>query len=207
MINQPRLILVRHGQSVWNLENKFTGWVDVDLSEKGIEEAKLAGEKLKGFKLDQAFTSELIRAKHTLNIILSTLNQCGIPVEKNKALNERMYGELEGLNKEEVKSKYGEVQFNRWRRSFLDAPPGGESLKMTQDRVLPYYQSYIRPCLILGETILVVAHGNSLRALMMYLENLTESQIENTEIITGMPRWYRYSLEGQNLNLEGIYNL
>jgi len=186
----PELIIVRHGQSQWNLENRFTGWIDIDLSPKGIEEAKEAGEKLKGYKFDKAYTSALTRAQRTLDIILDSIGQKDIPVEKDKALNERMYGDLQGLNKDDTRKQYGDEQVKIWRRSFDIAPPGGESLKDTADRVLPYYHEKIEPDLKAGKKILISAHGNSLRALIMYLEKMTPEQILETEIPTGTPKYY-----------------
>lgn len=194
----PELIIVRHGQSQWNLENRFTGWIDIDLSPKGIEEAKAAGEKLKGYTFDKAYTSALIRAQKTLDIILETIGQKEIPVEKDKALNERMYGDLQGLNKDDTRKQYGDEQVKIWRRSYDIAPPGGESLKDTADRVLPYYHEKIEPDLKAGKRILISAHGNSLRALIMYLEKLTPQQILETEIPTGSPKYYKLD---ENLNV------
>lgn len=194
----PVLMLVRHGQSQWNLENRFTGWIDIDLSEQGVREAREAGEKLKGYKFDVAFTSDLIRAQRTLDIILDIIERDNIPVYKDKALNERMYGDLQGLNKDETRQKYGAEQVKLWRRSFDVAPPNGESLKNTAERVIPYYEKYIVPELKAGKNVLVSAHGNSLRALLMYLENLTKEQIVETEIPTGFPR--KYILD-DNLNI------
>lgn len=187
----PNLIIVRHGQSQWNLENRFTGWVDVDLSEKGIEEAHNAGEKLKDFKFDAAFTSDLIRAQKTLDIILEKIGQTEIPVEKDLALNERMYGDLQGLNKDETRVKFGDEQVKLWRRSYDTQPPNGESLKDTSDRVMPYYHEKIVPALKSGKDILISAHGNSLRALIMYLEKMTPQQILETEVPTGKPKLYK----------------
>jgi 2,3-bisphosphoglycerate-dependent phosphoglycerate mutase len=186
----PKLVIVRHGQSIWNLENKFTGWVDIDLSEAGIAEAKKAGEKLKSYKFDEAFTSDLMRAQKTLDLILEETGQTNIPVEKDQALNERMYGDLQGLNKDECREKFGEDQVKIWRRSYETPPPGGESLKDTADRVLPYYKSRIEPELKKGKDILISAHGNSLRALIMYLEGLSKEEILKTEIPTGSPKEY-----------------
>ncbi|MBS1517877.1 MAG: 2,3-bisphosphoglycerate-dependent phosphoglycerate mutase [Bacteroidetes bacterium] len=186
----PKLVIVRHGQSQWNLENKFTGWIDIDLSPKGIEEAKKAAEKLKDFKFDKAYTSDLIRAQRTLDIILRENGMENIPVEKDKALNERMYGDLQGLNKDECRKKFGEEQVKIWRRSYNTPPPNGESLKDTADRVLPYYHSKIEPELKKGKNILISAHGNSLRALIMYLEKLSSDEILRTEIPTGSPKEY-----------------
>jgi 2,3-bisphosphoglycerate-dependent phosphoglycerate mutase len=184
------LIVLRHGQSQWNLENRFTGWVDIDLSEQGIREAQEAGEKLKGYKFDKAYTSVLIRAQRTLDIILDIIGQKDIPIEKDKALNERMYGDLQGLNKDELRVKYGAEQVQIWRRSYNVAPPNGESLKDTAARVIPYWESKIVPDLKDGKRILISAHGNSLRALVMYLEKISEQDIVKTEIPTGHPKYY-----------------
>ena len=185
-----RLVLLRHGESQWNLENRFTGWVDVPLSPRGIQEAKDAGEKLRSFKFDRAFTSVLARANETLRLVLETISQTGIPIEKDKALNERMYGELQGLNKDETAKKYGEAQVKIWRRSYDVRPPGGESLKDTAERVLPYYERTIKPYVLKGDTILVAAHGNSLRALIMELEQLSREQVLELNIPTGAPLLY-----------------
>lgn len=186
----PQLVIVRHGQSQWNLENRFTGWIDIDLSPKGIEEARSAGEKLKGYTFDKAYTSALIRAQRTLDIILDIINQRDIPVEKDKALNERMYGDLQGLNKDETREKFGHEQVHIWRRSYDIAPPNGESLKDTAARVMPYYEEKIIPDLLSGKNILISAHGNSLRALVKSLENLSDEEIVKTEIPTGIPKVY-----------------
>jgi len=186
------LIIVRHGQSQWNLENRFTGWIDIDLSPKGIEEANTAGEMLKGYSFDKAYTSALIRAQKTLDIILGIIGETNIPVEKDKALNERMYGDLQGMNKDELRKKFGEEQVRIWRRSYDVAPPNGESLKDTAARVMPYYEAKIKPDLMAGKNILISAHGNSLRALVMSLENLTKEQILLTEIPTGIPKLYEF---------------
>ncbi|MBH0191230.1 MAG: 2,3-bisphosphoglycerate-dependent phosphoglycerate mutase [Nitrospira sp.] len=195
-----RLILLRHGESQWNLENRFTGWVDVPLSPRGIQEAKDAGVKLKGFTFDRAFTSVLSRANETLRLVLETVGQTGIPIEKDKALNERMYGDLQGLNKTETAQKYGEAQVKVWRRSYDVRPPGGESLKDTAERVLPYYESKIKPYLFKGETILIAAHGNSLRALVMQLEQLTREQVLELNIPTGAPLLYELDASGNVLS-------
>jgi 2,3-bisphosphoglycerate-dependent phosphoglycerate mutase len=184
------LIILRHGQSQWNLENRFTGWIDIDLSEQGIKEAQVAGEKLKGYKFDKAYTSALIRAQRTLDIILDIINQKDIPIERNKALNERMYGDLQGLNKDETREKFGADQVKLWRRSYDTAPPNGESLKDTAARVIPYWEEKIVPDLKAGKNILISAHGNSLRALVMYLEKLSKEEIVETEIPTGHPKYY-----------------
>lgn len=195
-----QLILLRHGESQWNLENRFTGWVDVPLSPRGIQEAKDAGVKLKGVTFDRAFTSVLSRANETLRLVLETVGQTGIPIEKDKALNERMYGDLQGLNKAETAQKYGEAQVKIWRRSYDVKPPGGESLKDTADRVLPYYENMIKPYMLKGETILIAAHGNSLRALVMQLEELTKEQVLELNIPTGAPLLYELDHNGKVLS-------
>ncbi len=194
----PKLVIVRHGQSQWNLENRFTGWIDIDLSPKGIEEAHNAGKKLQGCKFDVAFTSALKRAQNTLDIILDEIGQKGIPVEKDQALNERMYGDLQGLNKDETRKQYGEEQVKIWRRSYDVQPPNGESLKDTAARVLPYWDAKIVPELRAGKNVLISAHGNSLRALIMHLEKLSKEEILETEIPTGSPK--KYDLD-ENLNV------
>jgi len=195
-----KLILLRHGESQWNLENRFTGWVDVPLSPRGIQEAKNAGDKLRGFTFDRAFTSVLVRANETLRLALDAIGQSNIPIEKDKALNERMYGELQGLNKAETVKKYGEAQVKIWRRSYDVPPPGGESLKDTAERVLPYYEHTIKPYLLKGETILVAAHGNSLRALIMELEQLSRAQVLELNIPTGAPLLYELNETGKVVN-------
>ena len=195
-----RLILLRHGESQWNLENRFTGWVDVPLSPRGIQEAKDAGEKLRSFTFDRAFTSVLARANETLRLVLDIIGQTAIPIEKDKALNERMYGELQGLNKDETVKKYGEAQVKIWRRSYDVPPPGGESLKDTAERVLPYYEYTIKPYLLKGDTILVAAHGNSLRALIMELEQLSREQVLELNIPTGAPLLYELDKTGKVVN-------
>ena len=192
-----RLVLLRHGESQWNLENRFTGWVDVPLSARGIQEAKNAGDKLRGFTFDRAFTSVLVRAIETLRLTLDAVGQSNIPIEKDKALNERMYGDLQGLNKAETAKKYGEAQVKIWRRSYDVRPPGGESLKDTAERVLPYYERTIKPFLLKGETILVAAHGNSLRALIMELEQLSREQVLELNIPTGAPLLYELDETGK----------
>ena len=192
-----RLVLLRHGESQWNLENRFTGWVDVPLSPRGVQEAKNAGEKLRSFTFNHAFTSVLVRANDTLRLVLDAIGQSNIPIEKDKALNERMYGELQGLNKDETVKKYGEAQVKIWRRSYDVRPPGGESLKDTADRVLPYYAQAIKPSLLKGETILIAAHGNSLRALIMELEQLSREQVLELNIPTGAPLLYELNETGK----------
>jgi 2,3-bisphosphoglycerate-dependent phosphoglycerate mutase len=186
------LVLVRHGQSQWNLENRFTGWVDVSLTEKGREEAHRAGTLLKAEKLrfTKCYTSVLTRAHETLDIILNELGQTNLPIERDQALNERHYGDLQGLNKAETAEKFGKEQVHIWRRSFDVAPPGGESLKDTAARTLPYFESKIVPDLKRGETVLVSAHGNSLRSIVMHLDNLTKEQVVSLELATGVPILY-----------------
>jgi 2,3-bisphosphoglycerate-dependent phosphoglycerate mutase len=187
----PDLIIVRHGQSAWNLENRFTGEENVILTPLGEEEARAAGKKLKNFPLSHAFTSVLIRAEETLRLVLEEAGQTGVPVSRDKALNERNYGQLQGLNKAEIAQQYGDAQVAIWRRSYSVRPPGGESLEDTAGRVLPYYQSAIEPLLRAGQNILIVAHGNSLRALMMMLESISPEKIAEVNIPTGVPRLYR----------------
>jgi 2,3-bisphosphoglycerate-dependent phosphoglycerate mutase len=187
------LVLVRHGQSDWNLKNLFTGWKDPDLSEKGVAEAKSAGQKLKakGLKFDLCFTSALTRAQHTLKLMLAELGQTGLPETRDQALNERDYGELTGLNKDDARKKWGEEQVHIWRRSYDVPPPGGESLKDTLARSLPYYVHHIQPHVLDGKTVLVSAHGNSLRSLIMAIEGMTPAQILKRELDTGVPVVYR----------------
>ncbi len=186
----PEFILIRHGESQWNLENRFTGWIDVELSENGILEAKLAGEKIKNFKIEKCYTSNLKRAQNTLEIALQIANKTNLEIEKNEALNERHYGDLQGLNKSETAKKFGEKQVHLWRRSYDIAPPNGESLKDTVKRVLPYFKKKILSDLKNNKNILIVAHGNSLRAITMILENLSPEEILKIEIPTGKPIYY-----------------
>ena len=187
------LVLVRHGQSEWNLKNLFTGWREVDLTEQGVTEARAAGRKLKaqGLTFDIAYTSALKRAQRTLDLMLEEMGQTGLPIVKDLALNERDYGDLSGLNKDDARAKWGEEQVHIWRRSYDIAPPGGESLKDTLARTLPYYVTEILPRVLRGERVLVAAHGNSLRALVMVLEKLSPEQILKREIGTGVPIIYR----------------
>jgi len=187
-----QLVLIRHGQSQWNLENRFTGWIDIPLSPKGEEEARSAGEKIKGFKFDKVYTSVLQRAIKTYELAAETAGFSNLPVEKDKALNERMYGDLQGLNKDDTRKKFGAEQVQLWRRSYDIAPPNGESLKDTADRVMPYWYSHIEPDLKAGKNILVVAHGNSLRALIMHLDNLSKEEVVKLEIPTGEPILYEF---------------
>ena len=191
------LVLVRHGQSDWNLKNLFTGWRDVDLTEKGVAEAREAGRKLKaqGIKFDVAFTSVLKRAQRTLDLMLTELGQTTIPVFEDQALNERDYGDLVGLNKDDARKKWGEEQVHIWRRSYDVAPPGGESLRDTAARVLPYYIREILPRVLRGEHVLVAAHGNSLRALAMVLDKHTPETITKLNLETGIPMIYRLNAD------------
>ena len=191
------LVLVRHGQSEWNLKNLFTGWRDVDLTDAGIAEARAAGRKLKaqGLHFDLGFTSALIRAQRSLDLMLDELGQKNIPVIKNLALNERDYGDLSGLNKDDARAKWGEEQVHVWRRSYDVSPPGGESLRDTAARVLPYYIQEILPRVLGGADVLVAAHCNSLRALVMVLEKLSPEQIVKREIGTGVPLIYRLNAD------------
>ena len=191
------LVLVRHGQSDWNLKNLFTGWKDPDLTEQGITEAKAAGRKLReqGLQFDLAFTSVLTRAQHTLKLMLAEIGQTGLPTQNDLALNERDYGDLSGLNKDDARKKWGEDQVLIWRRSYDVPPPGGESLKDTLARTLPYYVQEIQPQVLQGKRVLVAAHGNSLRALIMVLEKLTPEQILKRELATGAPVIYRLNAD------------
>ena len=191
----PSLTIIRHGQSTYNLANLFTGNLDAPLTSLGEAEALAAGKKIKDVIYNVAFTSMLIRARETLRIILEEIQQTAIPVIKNAALNERMYGNLQGLNKTETAAKYGDAQVEIWRRSYDVRPPGGESLEDTFNRTVPYYKSEIEPKLKSGENILIVAHGNSLRALMMYLENISKEQIVKVNIPTGLPRLFNFDNE------------
>jgi 2,3-bisphosphoglycerate-dependent phosphoglycerate mutase len=192
-MSERLLVLVRHGQSEWNLKNLFTGWKDVDLTDTGVSEARAAGKKLKAKNLtfDRAFTSDLKRAQKTLSLILEEMGQASIPVTRNLALNERDYGDLVGMNKDEARKKWGEEQVLQWRRSYDIPPPGGESLKDTVARALPYYVQEILPAVLRGERTIVAAHGNSLRALVMVLERLTPEGILKRELATGVPIVYR----------------
>jgi len=198
------LVLVRHGQSDWNLKNLFTGWKDPDLSPKGVEEAKAAGQRLKakGLKFDVCYTSALTRAQHTLNLILTELGQTGLPITKDQALNERDYGELTGLNKDDARKKFGEEQVLVWRRSYDVPPPGGESLKDTLARSLPYYVHHIQPQVLSGKNVLVAAHGNSLRSLIMAIEGLTPEQILKRELETGVPVVYKLNADSLPASVE-----
>ena len=196
----PLLILLRHGQSQWNLENRFTGWVDVPLSELGEQEARAAGIKLKDYPIDIAYTSVLKRANHTLTLGLENAGKKGVPILKDQALNERHYGDLQGLNKEETAKKFGSEKVQIWRRSYDVAPPGGESLKDTADRTLPYFKAVIAPELAKGKNVLIAAHGNSLRSIVMEIEKLTPEQILKVEIPTGVPVIYEFDTRLQLLS-------
>jgi len=192
----PELILLRHGQSQWNLENKFTGWVDVPLSEKGQAEARAAGEKLRGRTIDKLYTSVLQRAIDTATLAFETAGIAGIPTVRDAALNERMYGDLQGLDKDDARKRWGEDQVKIWRRSYDIQPPGGESLADTAARVIPYWESTILPDVKAGKNVLIAAHGNSLRALAMHLEGLTKEQVLELEIPTGRPILYDMAADG-----------
>lgn len=192
-MNKPgKLVLVRHGASEWNLKNLFTGWVDIALSEKGKTEAHKAAEKLKGFHFDVAFTSLLSRAIDTLGIILDDLEQNDIPIHKDIALNERHYGDLQGMKKDEMADVFGEDLVEIWRRSFDVAPPHGESLKDTCERTIPYLKEFILPEIQKGKNVIVAAHGNSLRSILMYLELLAPYEIILVNIATGIPYIYEF---------------
>lgn len=197
MFKLAKLILIRHGQSIWNAENRFTGWTDVELSDKGIKEAEDAGRELKDVKFDVIHTSNLIRAKRTAEIVLSA-NSASFDVETkiDWRLNERNYGSLQGQNKAETAEKHGSEQVRIWRRSFDVAPPDGESLEMTAKRTIPYFKEEIIPDLEAGMNVLVSAHGNSLRSIVMYIERISPSDIVSFEIPTGIPRYYEY-IEGE----------
>jgi len=193
----PQLVLVRHGQSQWNLENRFTGWVDVPLSPKGEEEARAAGEKLRGRRVDKLYTSVLKRAIDTATLALATAGIDATATERDAALNERMYGDLQGLNKAEAAKKWGDAQIKQWRRSYDVKPPGGESLADTAARVIPYWEAHILPDVQAGKSVLVAAHGNSLRALVMHLDGLTREQVLELEIPTGAPLLYELAGDGR----------
>jgi 2,3-bisphosphoglycerate-dependent phosphoglycerate mutase len=192
------LVLVRHGQSEWNKLNLFTGWRDPDLTETGVEEARRAGKLIKKERIvfDIAFTSGLKRAQHTLEMILGELGQQDLETIKNQAINERHYGDLCGLNKDDARKKWGEEQVHIWRRSYDVPPPGGESLKDTAARVLPYYESTILPQVLAGKNVLISAHGNSLRALIMQLDKLSTEEILKLNLPTGEPYVYRLNADG-----------
>ena len=198
------LILIRHGQSVWNAENRFTGWTDVELSERGVGEAERAGDILSEIRFGVVHTSGLIRAQKTAEIIMSRNNVSGkIPVMKDQRLNERHYGDLQGLNKAETAEKHGAEQVHIWRRSFDVPPPGGESLKMNAERTIPYFEEEIVPDLKDGKNVLLVsAHGNSLRSIVMHIESISPEEIVSLEIATGTPMFYKYDMESGELTRE-----
>jgi len=200
--SMAKLVLVRHGQSTWNLENRFTGWVDVPLSELGQTEARLAGERIKEIPFDRAYTSVLQRAIETLTIILKNIGQESLEVIQEKALNERHYGKLQGLNKADTAKKYGEDQVHIWRRSYDVAPPEGESLKDTAARTLPYFNEKIMSDITAGKNIIVAAHGNSLRSIVMDLDKLTKEEVLQLNIPTGIPIIYDIDSKGKILNKE-----
>tara|TARA_B110000003_G_scaffold276247_1_gene321717 strand:+ start:3966 stop:4589 length:624 start_codon:yes stop_codon:yes gene_type:complete len=200
------LILVRHGQSEWNEKNLFTGWENPGLTEKGSEEAKNAGILIKqlNIKFDCLFTSALIRAQLTGSIILDKIDQTDLNIIKNKALNERFYGDLQGLNKDECRKKWGEELVQSWRRSFDKGPPGGETLKETGERVLPYYLNNIHPLILENKNILITAHGNSLRSLIKYLDSISDEDIVKLEIPTGAPIHYQFNENGKVVNKKNL---
>ena len=200
------LVLVRHGESEWNKLNLFTGWRDPNLTDKGVAEATRAGQRLKAEKLrfDIAYTSTLIRAQRTLGLILAELGQADLATVKDQALNERDYGELSGLNKDDARKKWGEDQVLIWRRSFDVPPPGGESLKDTAARTLPYYDKVIWPQIKAGKNVIVAAHGNSLRSMIMQIEQLTPEQILKVELGTGAPIIYRLDEDGHVIEKQAL---
>jgi 2,3-bisphosphoglycerate-dependent phosphoglycerate mutase len=191
----PDLVLVRHGQSLWNLENRFTGWVDVPLTAEGEAEARRAGERLKGMSFDVAYTSTLVRAQETLRLLCETAG-LDLPVIRDQALNERHYGDLQGLNKAETAERYGDEQVHIWRRSFATPPPNGEALKHTAERTLPFFERAILGDIKLGKNVLVVAHGNSNRSIVMDLEQISEDEIMGVELATGIPLVYDLETDG-----------
>lgn len=197
-----KLVLIRHGESIWNLENRFTGWVDVELTEKGKTEAHNAGLKIKNIKFDKAYTSVLKRAIDTLTIALEAADQTHLPIIKDQALNERHYGDLQGKNKAETATIYGEEQVHIWRRSYDIPPPNGESLKDTAARTLPYFTTTILPEVTSGKNIVISAHGNSLRSIVMQLDNLTKEQVIDLNIANGVPIVYDIDSSGKVLNKE-----
>ena len=205
-MKNKNLILVRHGQSEWNQKNIFTGWENPGLTQQGREEAKLAGILINNLeiKFNYLFTSALVRAQLTGSIILDNVNQENVKIIKNKALNERYYGDLQGLNKDECRNKWGEDQVQIWRRSYTVGPPGGESLKETGERVMPYFLNEIFPLILKGENIIVSAHGNSLRSLIKYLDKLSSEEIVKLEIPTGSPIHYLFDDDGEILNKKNL---
>ena len=203
----PYLILVRHGESQWNLENRFTGWVDVPLTPRGEGEARIAGEHLRDLPIDEVYTSVLQRAMRTADIALEAAGKHGLPITRDQALNERHYGDLQGLNKAETAAQYGDAQVKIWRRSYDVPPPGekGESLKDTAARTLPYFREHILPKIQAGRNVLVVAHGNSLRSIVMELDQLTREQVLELNIPTGIPLVYRFDDAGQIIDKKYLF--
>jgi 2,3-bisphosphoglycerate-dependent phosphoglycerate mutase len=203
---ERNLILVRHGQSEWNEKNLFTGWENPGLTDKGMHEAKIAGSLIKnlGIKFDYMFTSALIRAQLTGSIILENLHQAEINIIKNKALNERFYGDLQGLNKDECRKKWGDEKVQIWRRSYDKGPPGGETLKETGERVLPYYLEEILPLIFKNNNIIIAAHGNSLRSLIKYLDDISDEDIVKLEIPTGAPMHYVFNQSGKVISKQNL---
>ena len=199
----PTLVLVRHGQSLWNLENRFTGWIDVPLSEQGVAEARRAGDLLKAFRFDVAYTSALTRAQETLRILLETMG-AQPPVIRDQALNERHYGDLQGLNKEDTAKRYGADQVKLWRRSYDVPPPNGESLEMTAKRTLPFFDRCIAGDLRQGKNVLVVAHGNSNRSIVMRLDRLSGEQVVALELATGAPLVYEMEKDGATVKSKRV---
>jgi 2,3-bisphosphoglycerate-dependent phosphoglycerate mutase len=191
----PKLVLIRHGQSLWNLENRFTGWVDVPLSKQGEDEARKAAKQIASYSFDVCYTSALSRAQETLRIILET-NGWDLPVIRDQALNERHYGDLQGLNKDEMRRQYGEEQVHIWRRSYDVRPPNGEALKNTAERTLPFFERCILGDIRQGKNVLVVAHGNSNRSIVMKLDDLTGEQVIKLELGTGVPLIYELDESG-----------
>ena len=206
-MKKRHLILVRHGQSEWNAKNLFTGWKDPGLTDEGMKEALVAGSTIKSENIlfDEMFTSKLVRAQITGKIILEAINHSDIPINQNIALNERNYGSLAGLNKDDARKKWGEEQVHIWRRSFDIPPPDGESLKNTSERVLPYFNREILPKVVNGSNILIAAHGNSLRSLIMQLDDINEVDIVNLEIPTGAPIKYVFNEDGSILEKTNLY--
>lgn len=195
----PTLVLVRHGQSLWNLQNRFTGWVDVPLTAQGESEARRAGEQLKGMPFDVAYTSALTRAQRTLDLIQETMGT-SLPIIRDQALNERHYGDLQGMNKDEMRAEFGEEQVHIWRRSYDVPPPNGEALKNTAERTIPFYKRCILGDLKQGRNVLVVAHGNSNRSIVMALEGLSGEEIMKVELATGVPLVYEVDTAGKVLS-------
>ncbi len=194
-----KIVLLRHGESQWNLENRFTGWVDIALTDKGREEARRAGELIKDIPFDRGFTSVLVRAIESTEIALAAAGQPNVPMEKDAALNERKYGDLQGLNKDETAKKFGAEQVHLWRRSYDVRPPGGESLQDTAARTLPYFHAKIMPLAIADKNTLVCAHGNSLRSIAMELDHLTKEEVIELNLATGVPIVYDIGENGETL--------